>query len=259
MSKFNNEMMEAIAIREAMNILNLPNLEYETIKDKLAMKLYDGEFKDRIQDLVTMKLDNGFEMGFCIMPESGGDDEIPTVNITKTIAKLYRYDKMRMLVDAMANAEKNTKVIFSTFPDFIFSKSRISDPRKIKTSIEQLDTMYILTTDRGIFGAVALYYEKMPESIANLIGGDYYVLPSSIHEVIIVPKNRTTASLDELKSMVKSVNGTNAVSAKDFLSDRVLMYDSSKKRLVDATVAEKEKSAEITITEILGMELKIID
>ena len=89
--------------------------------------------------------------------------------------------------------------------------------------------MYVLTTESGTLGASALYYPDVKEKAAEVIGCSYYVLPSSTHEVILVPD---AAGIDEkeLCSMVKQANRT-VVEPKDVLSDNVYHFDKDTREL----------------------------
>ena len=66
------------------------------------------------------------------------------------------------------------------------------------------------------------------------MGGDFYILPSSTHEVLIVPKDEMV-DLKELEKMVQSVN-QEMVAAEEFLSDHVYEYDAQSHELSIATV-----------------------
>ena len=59
---------------------------------------------------------------------------------------------------------------------------------------------------------------------AKKLGGAYYILPSSMHEVLLLAKDKDTDP-SQLKEIVEEVNLTDAVST-DFLSNHVYEYDS---------------------------------
>ena len=65
------------------------------------------------------------------------------------------------------------------------------------------------------------------DQAAERVGGDFFILPSSIHEVLIVPDNGNM-SLSDLEAMVKEVNATQ-VAPEDKLTDSVYHYDSQAK------------------------------
>ena len=84
------------------------------------------------------------------------------------------------------------------------------------------NAMYVLSTESGISGAACLLYDGVTDMIADRIGGSYYILPSSINEVIIVPDS-LAHSRRELEEMVRTVNREN-VPREDILSDTVYHY-----------------------------------
>lgn len=92
------------------------------------------------------------------------------------------------------------------------------------------EQMYILTNEEKYFGAAAILYPHVLSHISRILGGSFYVLPSSIHECILVPDSGQY-SKTELEDMVKEVNMTQ-VEAEEVLSDRVYYYDYKKDSLM---------------------------
>lgn len=82
--------------------------------------------------------------------------------------------------------------------------------------------MYVATNVSKLNGACILLYDGVLEKFAEKIGGDFYILPSSVHEVLFVLAN---GDIDAryLIQMVKEVNATE-VSPDEVLSDNVYMY-----------------------------------
>ena len=89
--------------------------------------------------------------------------------------------------------------------------------------------MYVLTNQSKTNGAGVLVQDGVREKVGGMIGSDFYVLPSSIHEVLIVPDNGNMR-LAELEDMVREVNATQ-VAPEDLLSDKVQYYDLETKTL----------------------------
>ena len=67
------------------------------------------------------------------------------------------------------------------------------------------------------------------EKVARIFPEGFFILPSSVHEVLIVPKD-TYLSVKELGNLVREVNQSE-VSREEVLSDRVYEYDSEKGRI----------------------------
>lgn len=89
--------------------------------------------------------------------------------------------------------------------------------------------MYVLTNQKRQLGAVCIFYERMTEILAEYLNSDFFVLPSSIHECIIVPDSGMF-SKEELREMVCEVNRTQ-VEPQEVLSDHVYHYSRKKQIL----------------------------
>ncbi|MCP1101995.1 hypothetical protein M2454_000789 [Aequitasia blattaphilus] len=89
--------------------------------------------------------------------------------------------------------------------------------------------MLILSNRQMSYGAAALFYPEVMNKIGKVVGEDYYVLPSSIHEVLIVPVS-VDIPASELRDMVRDINETQ-VQPKEQLSDEVYKYDYTHKKL----------------------------
>ncbi len=85
------------------------------------------------------------------------------------------------------------------------------------------DIFVVSNADR-MKGAGALFYPEVMDQITEQLGGDFFVLPSSVHEVLVMP-DTGMESAEELKAMVTSING-DVVEPGDVLTDQVYHYDS---------------------------------
>lgn len=84
-------------------------------------------------------------------------------------------------------------------------------------------SMYVLTNKQRSNGAVCMIYDKVLEEFAKKQGKDIYILPSSVHEVILVPAVEGINPKD-LSDMVKEVNSSE-LDDIDVLSDHIYKYD----------------------------------
>ncbi len=85
--------------------------------------------------------------------------------------------------------------------------------------------MLILTNSKKINGATALLYPGLLDRIREE-KGDFYILPSSLHEVLLLPLGEMEMGGSEmpLRELVGDVN-TNVLNPEDFLSNEVFLYD----------------------------------
>ena len=86
--------------------------------------------------------------------------------------------------------------------------------------------MYVLSNRDRVFGAAGILYDRILSSAGARLEEDFYVLPSSVHEVILVP-GHVAGSEKELHTMVHEVNHTQ-VEPEEVLSENVYHYDRKK-------------------------------
>ena len=82
--------------------------------------------------------------------------------------------------------------------------------------------MFVLSNQYRHFGAACMLYDGVLEDIGNQLDEDYYILPSSIHEVIILPSS-CDLTHEELDDMITEINETQ-ISEEDVLSEHAYYY-----------------------------------
>lgn len=154
------------------------------------------------------------------------DDAIGTIRITNKHIKLWKTS----MEDIKKLAFSNSK---SLFPPQIRSMEEViggvlqkggkkGDIYDIDYSPEESYPMYILTNEKGINGASCMLYKDVIKDFANLIKSDLYILPSSIHELILMPMENTTEK-ERFSQMVMEINSSQ-VPVEEILSDHVYIY-----------------------------------
>ena len=91
------------------------------------------------------------------------------------------------------------------------------------------EEMYVLSNRIRSYGAAAILYDNRLEGIGAYLKSNYYVLPSSVHEVIVIPEHAAVGK-EELSAMVAEINRTQ-VEAEEVLSDRAYYYGREERRL----------------------------
>lgn len=122
------------------------------------------------------------------------------------------------------------------------AKARLEDDYK-EGMIEKLlpahegAPLYVLSNSSGINGAGAMLYPGELKNFANLMDRDLVILPSSIHEVLLLPYD-TTVDYTELHNLVVFVN-ENEVPPEDVLSDHIYFYS----RVADEVIIIQENAS----------------
>lgn len=133
-------------------------------------------------------------------------------------------------------AERNTRTVLGaeiqTIEEVLFSLlskkddadlSEIINEMKMRRETDTISKMYVLSNRQRINGATCLLEEDMLNEFAEKIDGDFYIIPSSIHELILIPECFID-NPDVLMEMVEDVNG-NELSMTDILSNNVYKFD----------------------------------
>ena len=93
----------------------------------------------------------------------------------------------------------------------------------IGCALDEVCPLRVLTNKDGLYGAAAvLYAEDIISEMAEEAKTDVYILPSSVHEVLLLVKQAETSEGD-LVNMVRSVN-REQVAREEWLSDNVYCY-----------------------------------
>lgn len=90
------------------------------------------------------------------------------------------------------------------------------------TDTSDIYPMYVLTNTSRLNGACCILYKNLLQHIADTIDSDFFILPSSIHEVIILPA-KDRSGIIEISEMVRTVNITE-VSSEEVLSDHAYFF-----------------------------------
>ena len=90
--------------------------------------------------------------------------------------------------------------------------------------------MYVLSNEQRAFGAAYMLDEQVLEQIRQELDCAFYVLPSSVHECMILP-DCVGISPAELKALVEEVNRTQ-VEPEEVLTDSVYHFDSTAEGLI---------------------------
>ncbi|MBP5309720.1 MAG: hypothetical protein J6Z05_03755 [Lachnospiraceae bacterium] len=206
--------------------------DYETVKDRLVTKIVNTKLNSQFLEniphkefgdlsvIAQIRLDENMDMSASITVR---DDILDRWNVT--------FDEV---IDTA-----NDNDISLTSPRLI-PMDRVIESMRLSYDIDQdeflpdkdeaLIPMYVLSTQDKINGAKLLNRQDIMDEIADFMQGDFIALPSSIHEAIIIPADKSTYDVNELSDMVKSIN-SEVLSKSDVLSDHAYIYSKDSRSL----------------------------
>ncbi|WP_090472274.1 DUF5688 family protein [Eubacterium pyruvativorans] len=100
---------------------------------------------------------------------------------------------------------------------------------RLRNNARSIETIYLISSRSRQFGAAAFFYPGVKEQAADILGEGYTVLPSSLHEVLLVPDS-SQIPVRDLQNMVKETNRSQ-VEPKDILSDNIYHFDNFQGKL----------------------------
>lgn len=118
------------------------------------------------------------------------------------------------------------------FQAAIINTQKIFEPNVLclsKLFGDNASDMYVITNTECYLGAVNILYSNLLHNLAYDFGSNLFILPSSIHEVIVLPDHGY--SVDELREIVHDVN-LHEVTLEEQLSDSVYYYERNLKQII---------------------------
>lgn len=180
------------------------------------------------------------------------DNESMSVLVTNSLLDCYRTTVDELNSIALSNLDKVSPLRFKTMHDVILqlmvqdTMNQLGIDKEEATEIvsQTIPTddgmqMYCLSNRDNVYGAAQILKEEIREMIAEEVGGDYYIIPSSVHELLIIPKTENH-DYRELEEMVKDVN-TSQVLPEEQLSNHVYEYDAEQKMLFRSDLREETR------------------
>ena len=164
-----------------------------------------------------------------------------SILVTNEMLAVYDITADQLHEDAMKAAVQNRPAKLHNMNDVM--RDMMGDMSGL-FPMNEPSPLWVATVEGGQNGAGVIQYPGFLDQAAEALGGDFYVLPSSVHEVLLVADDGSM-ELSYLEEMVRSVNETE-VSPAERLSDNVYHYDSKahifeNARTFEARVAAKEE------------------
>lgn len=199
----------------------LTNGNWDDFKDKVGVELINMAWNaKRLEEAVYVKFLN-LAMVFRIM----FDDHTSCV-ITKRMIKKWGVtteDVVEAANKKLLETKHSVKSMSELFKSFDLIDGEL-DEQDIRNC-----PLYVMTNEHQVFGASSLARTDLLCNFTNSINEDVYIIPSSIHEVLLVPATEDV-DVAELKSMVKDVNSS-TVSKEEWLSENIYFFGREKNEL----------------------------
>ena len=226
-----NRQIDTMSVLSKENILNSTYLMVINAKSKQKLLsetphyfIAEGELAviPRLNISITEK------SGFIIIKndllpklQMTGDEILQVAKINTSSQNLFEINSL--LSVTMQAMEENGEDIADDFSEFF---------------TENTPKTFVITNKDKKLGACCIACPEVIGTAIEKMGIDCYILPSSIHEVILVEKRGGSEDLEYLRDCVKQVN-RQSIPANEILSDQVFQYN-SKTRKIEIARTEQE-------------------
>lgn len=209
-------------------------IAFDQLKEKVFLQVVDQKQNQHWLEDKVYHVEDDLACTYHMYIESHGLEA--TIPICKEYLDVWNVspDELRAIAEENLRGEKwhllsMNDVIRRFLEDPELEKEYGSADEMILPEPEE---MYVLKLDRQQFGASVLLRKDVMKQVGERLGGDFYILPSSQHELIVMPV-KTAPVFDKLQEMVKEINETE-VESQDRLGDDLFYYDREGERVMKA-------------------------
>lgn len=209
-------------------------LNYESVKQNVIYKLVNTEKnKALLEDVPHIEfLDLSIVFQCLIAQEEFGTASILVHNIH---LKLWDISAEELYRAAKENTQRLQKYEIKSMTEVLYDIMMEEEPEDFDyedcmAGFRDNVPMYVLSNKRRIEGAACILYPDLIRDFADAIGSSFYIIPSSVHEVILLPAGQEE-EITEIKSMIQEINDTQ-VSVEEILSYSLYFYDREEGKII---------------------------
>ncbi len=209
---------------------------FDNISDRIILRVvnYEKNQKRLEQCPFIRKLD--LALTFRVLVEEE-EDQIGTVQVTDDLMKRWQVTEDDLYELAVDNMQRLWEGVLEPVQDMIFEMADVQLSEEYNTFLEENKgaremPLYVLTNEIRMNGASVLFYTDCLKHFAASVGRDVFVLPSSVHEVLLIPVSEELSAWD-MRQVVEAVNHQ-IVSEEELLSNHVYRYLYSSDKLIIA-------------------------
>lgn len=228
---------------EQVGDFSAAEFQYEKIKNGIFVVVQNAEMNRELLENVPHEIRDDLALLYRVNVELSNGEK-GSVLIHNTHLESWGIDEKTLKEVAWNNMHNYYPPEFSTMSNVLRSVGYDEIPEDA-----EFVEMYVLSNKDKQYGGVYMFDTEVMSRIAEEIGGDLVVIPSSIHESILLKKQEET-DFDILRDMVKEVNRTQ-LHPTEILSDEVYQYSRDTQVLSRVVAVSQE---EIPMPDRVSME-----
>lgn len=204
---------------------------FDNVKSKIIYVLVNYEMNKEFLKTVphTKYMDLAFVYK-CYLEEEFIESGMATITINNNHLKLWDVASNEIHRLALENTPQLLPCVIQPIQNILSKLIGIDMEAFSQEDINEIIPMYILSNACNMYGAGCILYEDVLKKLADKLGSNLYILPSSIHETIILADTSDFIK-NELMDMVQSVNETQLAN-EEILSNEVYYFSRAQGSIV---------------------------
>lgn len=194
-------------------------VDYEKAKGRIVFKLVNKKWNEKLLKKIPYVdyMDLVMVFYYLIQSEESGN---ATILIHNSHLSMWKVTLEEVYKQACRNTPQLLPAAITGMKEIIMQMMGETADRD--ELLKEEVPMYVMTNSMKMNGAATMAYPNVVRNFANAVGKNVYIIPSSVHEVILVPESGTEGAI--LNDMVREVNETQ-VDPKEVLADHVYYYN----------------------------------
>lgn len=222
----------------------VPDMDIEHVRDHIIMCLINTEQNREMLSGMPNREFHDLSVIYRWVVERT-PDAVGSVIVSDKIAEEIGMTEEELFRCAVENTRRMNPVSITCMGSMFGGiPEGITLPQEAREEMERAkrtaDSMWIISNSSGINGAVSMLYEENLHQLAEKLGENLFILPSSIHEVIAMPAEMAGKNLTNLVEMVQEVN-MGSVELAERLSNSVYHYDRNTRKVTLAAESPEKR------------------
>lgn len=211
-------------------------MNYDSLKEHLAIKIVNTKANQKmLQEMPHENIEDLSAICYVNFPVDSREGKA-TMQVRNEHLNIWNIDEKELFQQARVNKQLVNTPILGSMDEMMLNTffgerhlKNILDVDTTEFGHSLHGTAYVLTNVETYYGASMITQPEVINKLEQLFPEGFYVIPSSVHEVLIVPNN---GEMDpkRLGEMVREVNRAE-VEREEVLSDRVYSYDKDKHQI----------------------------
>lgn len=199
-------------------------IDYDTAKSRLFVRLLNCDRNSDILKNVVHKTLGDIALTVCAIVDNR--ENLISTKILKSMVEKWRKTETDIFNEALENTYRATPPRIYKWEGVLCDESYAGESFMNDEDVCDLDKSFsgnILSTTRKTNGAVAVFLPGVAEKISELLDSDFYMVFTSIHEVMI----HSTGSGVDLKDLKLVLQDTlrEATPSSDYLTEKIYKYN----------------------------------